>query len=47
VLSGVAEIPKDIRYADLFISKGEDVETVLAKIAALLDGSAPRARSAA
>ncbi|MBV9610507.1 MAG: response regulator [Acidobacteria bacterium] len=37
VLSGVAETPKDIANADLFISKGEDVQAVLGKIAALLD----------
>jgi CheY-like chemotaxis protein len=47
VLSGVAEIPKDIGYADLFISKGEEVEIVLAKVAALLDRSGPHANSAA
>src|SRR5512142_526435 len=40
VLSGVVEVPKDIGHADLFISKGEEVEAVLAKIAALMDRNA-------
>jgi hypothetical protein len=35
--TSVAERPKDMGHADLFISKGEEVAAVLAKIAALLD----------
>ena len=37
VLSGATEKPKDIGHADLFVSKTEEVEAVLAKVAALLD----------
>jgi CheY-like chemotaxis protein len=45
VLSGMAETPKDIGHADLFITKGGDVQATLAKIAALLDRHAKARRS--
>lgn len=45
ILSGVVETPKDIGHADLFISKTEEVQSVLEKIAALLDRDAKADRS--